>query len=186
MGQYLAIGLTHEIIISRKELNQKKISKEELRQEIEKSLLFDMTLYDETETEKDLVFTIKNQVYEDELIPFLKVLYPMVYEDEADGKYNDLIKQLYSTPSTEWVDLAKSNRKIAFRYDNFAESYYISFSKPFLPSICLKFNCLMLYYGNGKIVTEGIYDFLHFFKRCIHETFKDHSIVKSIQIYITG
>ena len=184
MGQYLAIGLTHEIITSREELDRKKVSKEELRQEIENTLLFDIKLYDEREEGKNLLFTLKNQVYEEGLIPFLEVLYPNVYKEKGD--YFGLLEQLRSTPSTKWIELAKKKSETAFRFDNYAESGYINFSKPFLPSICLNYKCLMLYYGSGKIMTEGIDDFLHFFKHCIHETFKDHPIVKSIQIYITG
>ena len=54
MGQFLAMGLAHEIVTSRDDLKKKQISIEELRQEMEKSLLFDLRLYDETEIDKYL------------------------------------------------------------------------------------------------------------------------------------
>jgi len=39
MGQFLAIGLAHEIVTSRDEIRKKNISNEELRQEIEQTLV---------------------------------------------------------------------------------------------------------------------------------------------------
>ena len=71
MGQFLAMGLMHQMIISRDDLKNKKISNEELRQEIEKKLLFDLKLYDETEDGEYLLFTLKDKILETDLIPFL-------------------------------------------------------------------------------------------------------------------
>ena len=183
MGQYMAMGLVHEIITPLDDLRKKKISNEELRREIENSLLFDLELYDETETDEYLLFTLKNQVLEMDLIPFLEVLYPVVYDEQDEGEYRDLLKQLRSTPPAEWLDLAHEKSNSAFQFDEYAEPRYIGFLKDFRPSIRLDFNCVILYLGYGKISTEGIYDFADFFKHCIHETFKEHPIVKSIQIY---
>ena len=186
MGQYMAMGLAYKIITPLDDLRKKKISNEELRREIENSLLFDLELYDETETDEYLLFTLKNQVLETNLIPFLEALYPMIYKERDEGEYHDLLKQLHSMPSAEWLDLAREKSNAAFRFDKYAEPRYISFLKDFRPSIRLDFNCVMLYLGYGKIITEGIYDFMDFFKHYIHETFKEHPIVKSVQVYITG
>ncbi|MCL2041687.1 MAG: hypothetical protein FWG84_06585 [Bacteroidales bacterium] len=45
MGQYLALGLATEIVAPLDDIRKGKFSKEELRQEIERSLLFDMELF---------------------------------------------------------------------------------------------------------------------------------------------
>jgi len=186
MGQFLAMGLAHEIIVSLDDLRTKKISNKELRQEIEKSLFFDLNLYDETETDGRLLFTLKSQVLEKELIPFLEKLYPIVYE-EGKSDYLDVLQQLRSTPTAEWIGLADRKRYYAFQYDVYGGSKYVRFlEKDFEPSIRICFTNIMLYAGYGKIVTEGIGDFLTFFKYCINETFKDYPIVKSMQVYITG
>ena len=186
MGQFLAMGLTHEIITSRDELRKNKISDEELRQEVEQSLLFDLNMYDETETDKYLLFTLKNQVLETGLIPFLEAIYPVVYKKGNDIEYQDLLKQLRSMPSTKWLDFTQKKSNDYFQFDEYAESRYIRFSKDFRPNICLDFYCVILYLGHGKISTEGIYEFMDIFKHCLHETFKEHPIVKSIQVYVTG
>jgi hypothetical protein len=168
------------------ELRKEKISNEELRQEIENSLSFDLKLYDETETDKYLSFTLKDEVLETGLITFLEAIYPIVYKNRDDGEYQGLLKKIRETPSMDWIDLALKKSYRAFRFDKYAESQYIEFSKPFRPGVSIDFNCIMLYLGYGKIITEGIDDFTDFFKHCIHETFKEHPIVKSIRVYITG
>ena len=186
MGQFLAIGIAHEIATSREEIRKKNISIEELRQEIEQSMLFDMKLYNETEKDNSLVFTLKNQALERDLIPFLESFYPIVYRD-SDHEYLKLLQILRTTPYTKWIDLAEKKSSYAFRLDVYGESQYVTFStKDFRPSIRLYLKNLMFYMGDGKILTEGIDNVLMFFKHCIIETFKEHPIAKSMHVYITG
>ena len=187
MGQFLAMGLAHKIIISLDDLRTKKISNKELQKKIETDLFFDLNLYEEFETDKNVLFILKNQVLEKELIPFLEKLYPIVYRKDEDNNYLDLLQQLRTTPTTQWIDLAERKSNYAFQYDVYGESQYIRFlEKDFHPALCVDFTDIMLYCGYGKIVTEGINDFLSFFKYCINETFREHPIAKSIHIYITG
>ena len=186
MGQFMAMGIACRISASLKDLRKEKISNKELRQGIEQDLLFDMNLYDETEEDESLLFTLKNQALESDLIPFLETFYPVVYKGGKEKEYRDLLEQLRSTPSTEWLDLANEKCYYDFQYDEYAESRYIEFSKPFRPRIRLDFEFVMLHCGYGKIMTEGLYDFTDFFKYCINETFKEHPIAKSMQVYITG
>jgi hypothetical protein len=187
MGRFLAMGLAHKLIISLDDLHRNKISNEELRKKIEKDCLFDLKMYDEIEADKYLLFILKNQILKKELIPFLEKLYPIVYRKEDSNDYLDLLQQLRTTPTTQWINLAETRSNHAFQYDEYGESQYINFSeKDFRPTIRIDFTNLMLYYGYGKIVTEGIYDFLHFFKYCINDTFKEYPIVKSLHVFITG
>jgi hypothetical protein len=186
MGRYLAMGLIHEIVTSRDEIRKKNISNEELRQEIEQTMLLDIQLYDETETDRDIVFTLKNQVLERYLIPFLEAFYPIVYRYDHD-EYLKLLQELRTTQCAQWIDLADMKGNYTFRLDKYGESLYLRFStKGFHPTICLDFKTLMLYMGDGKILTEGISNFLIFFKHCINETFKEYPIAKSMHVYITG
>ena len=186
MGQFLALGLTHSIFTSLKDLRKEKVTNEELKQEMQRSLFFDRNLYDEAETEKHLVFTLKDHVLETGLIPLLESIYPMVYEKPKKEGYPEVLKRLRSTPPAEWMDVAREKSNYAFQMDNYAGPSYVEIQKDFLPEIELGLHCVMLYHGYGKIITEGIYDFTSFFNRCIHETFKEHPLVKAVQVYITG
>ena len=117
MGQYLAMGLMHKMIISQDELKKGKISRKELRQEIKNTMSFDLKLYDELEDDQYLLFTLKNKVLETDLIPFLEVLYPKIFDKHYESDYLDLLKQLRSTPSSEWLDLANKSRYYSFRME---------------------------------------------------------------------
>jgi hypothetical protein len=186
MGQFLALGLTHSIFTGLEGLRKNNVSNEELRQEIQRSLSFDMTLYDEVETNKDLVFTLKDESLEKDLLPFLETFYPMVYRKPTDKEDLDILMQLRSTPSTEWLDIAHEKDNYIFQMDNYAESCVIKLSRDFHLGIALGFHNVILYHGHGKILTEGIGDFISFFNRCLHEAFKKHPIARSMQVYITG
>ncbi|HBG40876.1 MAG TPA: hypothetical protein DDZ96_13525 [Porphyromonadaceae bacterium] len=186
MGQYLALGLAHTMSISLDEMRKQEISNEELRQGIERELLFDLNLYDEAEADEEFLFTLKGQSLEKGLIPFLEVLYPILYRRKDEKEYLSLLKQLREMPSARWLDLAEEKNNAAFQYDRFAGYDYITIPKAFYPSIRIDFNCFLFYIGYGKIITEGIADFLYFFKYCIYKTFKDHPLVRSVRVYITG
>ena len=56
MNNYLVMGLAHEIKVSRKRMKEKKILKEEVQQEIEKSLSFDLNQNDWSETNDIILY----------------------------------------------------------------------------------------------------------------------------------
>ena len=183
MGQYLALGLTHRIAASIEEIRKAKITNEELCQEMQQSFSVGMELYDEKETDTNLVFSLKNEIMETDLISFLKELYPLVYDAEAMKEYEDVLKTLHSTPPTKWMAAANQKSNFAFQIDDYIR--IIRLSKPFRPEIRLKFSSVILKLGYGKIVTEGISDFAYLFNHCFHETFKKHRIAKAVRAYLT-
>jgi hypothetical protein len=184
MGQYLAIGLMHKIFASCEEMTEEKITPDELRQEMQESLYYDMSIYDEEMTKDDLVYTLKEDVFKDGLIPFLKVFYPAINPKEKE--YLETLERLQSTAFDQWLDLANKKSEFLFQIDKYAEPEYVRFSKKFQPEIELNFDCILLHIGYGKISSEGIYDFTTFFKYCLNETFKEHTIAKALRFYITG
>ena len=186
MGRFMALGLTHSIFTSLEGLHKKKVTREELQQEMQRSLYFDINLYDEAETEKSLVFTLKDRVLETGLIPLLESIYPMVYRKPEEDGYPDVLKRLRETPHTEWMDMTREKRSYAFQMDNYAGPCYVEIQKDFLPEIELGLHCVILYHGYGKIIMEGIGDFTSFLNRCIHGTFKDHPLARAVQVYITS
>ena len=114
MGRFMALGLTHSIFTSLEGLHKKKVTREELLQEMQRSLYFDLALYDEAETDKHLVFTLKDHVLETGLIPLLESIYPMVYRDPKEEGYPDVLKRLRLTPPAEWMNVARKKSNYAF------------------------------------------------------------------------
>jgi hypothetical protein len=187
MGQFIAIGLMYDAVVSRKEMDKGHITVEELRNEMQQSLSYDMTFYDEEITDEYIVYTLKDDVMKEGLIPFLEVFYPVIQPDEKKEEYTKILKILKSTALDEWFEYAEvRTAEPVFIMDEYAQSRNIHFKKDFGPSVRVSFDFIMLKVGYGKIITEGVYDFFDIFKYCISETFKDYPIAKSISAYITG
>ena len=189
MGQHLAIGLAYKIFAT-PERNNQTVSLEEVREEMERSLRYDMNLFEAEEGEKLQVFTLKSEQIKEGLLPFLESFYPKIYIEPEVAKdeqgYLRALETLRSTPFEQWVNFAREKSNFAFQMDDHAELQFLDIQKTFRPEVRLRFHCLLLYLGNGKVITEGVSDFVNFFKYCVHETFSEHPIAKAIKIYITG
>ncbi|MDR1491496.1 MAG: hypothetical protein LBT05_02055 [Planctomycetaceae bacterium] len=181
MGQFLAIGLAQQIVVSNKNLEHNKITLQELRTELQTNN-YDLDIYDETTNEESIIFTLKESVIQTDLIPFLESFYPKFYGNQSKKYTENVLEQLRAEP-TQWLDFAKRKSEEAFQWDN-DSSYYLCFTKPFHPYISLSFSYVILSLG-GKIMSEGISQYLDFFKYCIQETFKEHPIAKSVRPFIT-
>jgi hypothetical protein len=186
MGQFLAIGLMYQAVASKEAMDKENITVEELRTGMQQSLSYDMTCYDEEITDDRIVYTLKDDVMKEGLIPFLEVFYPVIQPDN-DKKYTKILEILQSTVPDDWIEYAEERTgEPFFSMDHYAESGYIEFKKAFRPSVRISFKFIMLKMGYGKIITEGMADFFKIFKYCISGTFKDYPIAKSINAYITG
>lgn len=191
MGQHLAIGFPYQIFVTPEKTYNQTVSLEEVREEMERSLYYDMGLFKAEEGEKTQVFTLKNQPLKDGLLPFLESFYPTIYEKEHvkpddDREYPFVLETLRTTPFEQWLDFARGKSNYAFQLGTHTSLKYMRIQKSFQPVVCLRLDCLSLYVGYGKIITEGINDFTKFFKFCLHEAFSEHPIVKAIDIYIAG
>jgi hypothetical protein len=190
MGQYLAIGIMTSVFSSLAEMEKQKVSRKDLRKEMQRSRHFDLNIFDETETKEDVTFLLKDSILESDLVPFLEVFYPKLYPDDSGNREErkeckEIIKKLKSIPSTEYIDLAKQKKYCSFQWDKYAELDYLRIQKDFQPTIQLASGNILLC-SEGKIITEGIYGLTSFCQDCIHESFKDHPIAKAVKIYITG
>jgi hypothetical protein len=185
MGQHLAIGFPYQIFVTPERTYNQTISLEDVRGEMERSLYYDMRLFDAEEREKSQVFTLKNEPLKEGLIPFLESFYPKIYSKD-DEEYPNVLETLRSTPFEQWLDFARDKSSYAFQLDTHTSLMYLTIQKDFRPKICLRLDCLSLYVGSGKIFAEAIGDFTRFFKLCVQETFSQHPIVKAIEIYVAG
>ena len=184
MGQFLAIGIITSCGTSKTHLQKYNITKEELITEMITQKYFEPTIYDVEETDEQYRFTLKNEVLETQLIPFLENFYPLVYK-KGDGAYKETIEQLKITKPDLWLEYASHKYREEFQEDAYGEPYYLKFDKPFVPTTAIHFSTIMLSL-EGKIFMEMSARQFNFFKYCIQQTFAEFSIAKAIQVYITG
>jgi hypothetical protein len=185
MGQYLAIGLITKASVNKQEMTKGKVSEAELTDELKKSLHFNPNIFERSENNDYLVFTLRKDVLETQLIPLLEKLYPLIYASSQDRDYCEIIEKLKETEPAERLDLAESKYYIEFQKDKYGESDRLHFMKDFRPKIKVSYDCIMLS-TEGKIMMEEYGRQFNFFKYCIAQTFKEFSLAGAIRVYITG
>ena len=188
MGRYLAIGLPYQIFVTPERTYNRTVSLEDVREEMERSLRYDMNLFECEEKEELQIFTLKSEPLKEGLLPFLESFYPKIYVApvRSEREYPQALETLRSTPFEQWVNFAREKRNFAFQMDDNGEFQFLTIQKSIEPVVRLRSHYWLLYLGDGKVITEGIRDFTNFFKSCIHDAFSEHPIARAIEIYITG
>ncbi|MDR1371151.1 MAG: hypothetical protein LBJ72_13670 [Dysgonamonadaceae bacterium] len=189
MGQFLAIGLICEAEVARVYMNNAKATVSDVIDEMQKSQDYDMSMYDVAEQSDIVKFTLKKEILQNNLYSFLREFYPFIYPD-ANSEYSENYQKIFDLLETdkfdECMNIAENRGNMAFRFDYYAEPQFIYVGKTFKNSIRIETKILNLYYGNGKIVTEGICDIERIFEYCIRRLFKDQPVAQSLRLYISG
>ncbi len=183
MGQFLAIGLVTKQIISKDQLEKGKISNEELISKMQKELHFNPVIFDFTENEKDIVFKLKKELFESELIPFLEKFYPLIYIN--NNSYLETLNELKSALSENWLPLAEDKSYEEFQIDNYGIEDNLCFDKAFKPRVTVYYESILLSM-EGKIMMESYGRQFNFFKLCMTDMFKEFRLAGALRVYITG
>lgn len=186
MGQYLAIGITTRLTISKEEATKAKISFEEALQKMQQTLNFSADIYDFSEEKTYWLWSLKKEIWECELLHFLKTIYPLLYINKAYTVYEEVLKALSETAAQNWLKLAEDKSFSSFQIDEYGESERLYFDeKPFQPKISVNSKSVILAM-EGKIMMEVYGNFFKFFMLCVQKAFPNFQISKAIRVYITG
>jgi hypothetical protein len=123
MGRFLGIGLVTKIKVAKTEVQKAQMSVEQLQAKIEQELGFDTGLYDLIENEDVYEFQLKEEILFEQLLPFLKTIYPLLY-DKSDY-YDSILGKLSSTPSSQWIEFSKKESEEAFQFDEYGDCDYL-------------------------------------------------------------
>lgn len=186
MGQYLAIGITTRLSISKDEATKAKISFEEVLQKMQHTLYFAPDIYDFSEEKGYWLWILKKAIWEAELFNFLKTIYPMLHTEKGYSDYEKALVKLSETNPSTWLELANDKSFSSFQIDKYGENERLYFNeKPFIPKITVSLESVALAM-EGKIMMETYGGFFNFFKICIQKAFPNSQISKAIRVYITG
>lgn len=183
MGQYLVSGIVTESVISKEKLTKYKISTEDLIKEMKYQLLFENDLYNLEENDEYIIFKLKNDIIERELLNFLEVYYPIYYY--KNNVYKEALEKIKKTNSQDWIKLAENKSMEAFQIDSYGEEDYLSFDIDFRPTITVSHTTIMLTI-EGKIFMEEYGSHFRLAKYCIKQAFKEFKISGAIRVYISG
>jgi len=180
MGQYLAIGLAIAMSVDKKEVEMLSIDLEELRGGMGEKFHYNPEIYDLSETGASYKFTLNEDVLRIQLIPFLEEIYPHLYDDSS--YYQEILKKLKTTPSSEWLSWADKKPEQAFQSDQYGLSDYLKKNRSYL-SVHTNHLALSM---EGKISMETFGRQFGFFKYTMMQTFKQFSLAGALRVYITG
>lgn len=184
MGQYLATGLVTQMSVSKQQMEKGKISKEEVREILEKKLHYDMRIFDEKEEEEAFIWSINENELGKELIPFLKKMLAELTGNSIE--VDELIEKLEKSTPDKYIEIADEDSMYNYRIDSYGEDEYLSFqNKDFRPRLNISFETIM-FHSEGKISMESYGGQFNFFKYCITQAYKEFKLSSAIRIYITG
>ncbi len=178
MGQFLAIGLTTNVGVSKKDTVA--ISSEQLLELMKTQLHFVPEIYDFVDENDAYSFSLKDEILSSQLIPLLSAVYPHLYR--IPGYYEPVLKKLQELPPSEWLKWAKDKPEEAFQFDPYGMYDYLRMNNSTIP---VYYKCLMLS-AEGKIVMEEYGRQFLFLKYTMTQAFQAFSLAGSLRLYITG
>lgn len=180
MGRFLAIGLVTKIEVEKTKVQQAQMSVEQLQAKIQQECGFDADLYELIENEEIYDFRLKDEIWFEQLLPFLKTIYPLLYDKPSD--YENVLVELDSMPSLQWMEWAKEKSEWTFQFDKYGDCDYL---REGFFDFKIHYESVMLSM-EGKILMEEYGRQFRFFKRMMAQTFKEFSLANALRVYITG
>lgn len=180
MGQFLAIGIVSKISVAKKQVNKAQISIDQLQEKMQQECYFLPELYEINETEDSYYFELKESILYEQLVPFLRILYPLLYDKSA--YYESVLKELETLPPSEWLAWAETKPEEAFQFDEYGTCDYL---RQGFSDIDVYYDCLLLSM-EGKISMETYGRQFRFFKYAMAQAFKEFTLAGALRVYITG
>jgi hypothetical protein len=188
-GTWLTTPFFHLItqgFTSLKDLEKGKITQLELFAEMENRLNFGLDLFDIQETGDTLSFTLKEKVFQSQLLPLLEEFYPVLYNENPDYyDFAETLERLRTTEPSTWLELAERKFFVSFQADRYGVPDTLYFEKDFKPRVRISYKSIMLSM-EGKIIMEEYGRQFHFFKHCMVQAFGKYSLAKALRVYISG
>lgn len=179
MGHEIAIGLVTSFWLSKAAMERADIDLERAKTML-KLENFALDIYEMEESEKTFSFNIKEDIFAEQLIPFLKAIYPCLYQNPKD--YKEIIEQLGDTKPNTWLELSKTKPYQAFMYDKYAESDYLENNYRNVP---VNFDSIIISL-DGKALMETWRELFRFLTFTMQKTFSNFPLSSALRIYFTG
>lgn len=162
MGQYLQLGICHRMVVGKEQMEQLKLTKEDIMKKLADRM--DMSLFTSQENEEVLYFTLKESVILEQLHGFLQEQFAFYPSTEERVHLDFTLTKLASLQSMqELVKLAEEKS-----LQNFQSStiYVYMEAGPWLHQLRLSLS-LFLFMVEGKIMMEDYANFLGYVENLI-------------------
>jgi hypothetical protein len=180
MGQFLAIGLATEIGINKSEADKADLNLQQLQERMQQNLHYVPEIYTATEKDGYYHFHLNEEIFHEELLPFLKTFYPLLYSKPAYYEY--VLEKLAGMPPSEWLKWAEGKPEEAFQFDEYGTQDYLRVKHS---DIAVSYDAVLLSM-EGKIGMETFGRQFTFVKYAMMQTFQQFRLAGALRMYITG
>ena len=185
MGRYLVIGITTEMAFKKSEAIKQFDTLESASEFVEQNYA-PTEVFNKEENDEYIGYSIKPELLETELVPFLNVFYDSRFQEgDYQLKHKQEILNDISQQSTAdaIINLAKKKKYECFQDDPYWDPYWIEgkgwdYLRISTSGISLSFD--------GKIIMEEYGSLFEFFQDLIKAKFGKYLIAKAIRVTITG
>jgi hypothetical protein len=175
MGQFIVTGLTTQIKIIRTKCS--KLKYEDVYQHVLK--YYPLELFYEAHDEDIYCWKVNTTIFQEGFVDFLTE-YLNIYGDYP----KDLIEKICLIKNPDDIlNIANEKSFCNFQIDEYGESHFIRLP---LNSNLIIMPTNIILTMDGKIMTEGISDFLNFTTYCLRESFSKYPVGLLLNAYITG
>ena len=183
MGQFLIIGLKLEACVCKDRINKyvnERRTEADILTELEKALRLGKE-YDRKEKKDYYTYSLKQEICDKELLPFLKHFYDLRYTGE-NRESDFVLEKLSALSPQERLNLLEQKQFECFQEDEKTHYYYLDNCGWFeIPVYTRKIVLSM----DGKIIMEYYNEILDFFRRCIIKQLKDFRLAQTLDVYLS-
>lgn len=180
MGQFLYMGLWYKVEILQSSISYYKLAEADVLSELAKKL--DLTIYNREDTNESLVFRLKDELLENELISFLATQFSF-FEQSPDNQknYQDTIMAIKKQKTaTEIISLAESRSLRYFQQYDFMDEIQVGEWRRYLS---LQISNL-IFEIVGKTFIEEYYDFLVYLVNLIRKAAEGNPLSGAVAVAI--
>ncbi len=186
MSQSLCLSLVTKVTIAKSPKHT--LSPPEMAALINAEFPAELALFDFLEDEASYQWSIKPDLLQAGLLPFLAQFYPSFYRHkEAIADYQDLLAKLQADADlTKWLERARRKEKVCFQYDTYATPAYLRYpTSRFGEPLEVGFEGIILAI-TGNIYLETYGGFLRYFAESVQMRFSDFPLASCLKVYISG
>ncbi|MCM3786215.1 hypothetical protein M3231_24985 [Neobacillus mesonae] len=174
MGKHLQLGICNQIIIRKDRMEKASID----QINIELANRLDMDLFDFEERNEYLIFTIKENVLEEQLSKFLVEQFNL-YDEKYEREFSLILTEIAKRQtSAEIVKLATDKEFLFFQQNNIHDFVDIS---PW-QSADVDISLLVIFF-EGKLLMESYNSYLHYLEKLVRAS-SQQSIAGAFRAFI--
>ncbi len=182
MGQFLTTGIAYRFRLSKSDIDLVGRNEDDALLEVQHKLFgTEKALFDSVATDDGYIFNIKEEILNEELIPFLSEFYQDFYgnKNKECQLVLDNLKKLNSPD--KWESILEEETFECFQIDNYAYRYFeINGSRTTI-------NCKIVMLSlEGKIMMESYGQHFSFFEAAIAKAYAKFELSNLVRVYITG